>query len=154
GSKGISAFIIEKNFPGFSTAQKLDKLGMRGSNTCELIFNNCKVPAENLLGKEGGGVKILMRGLDYERVVLAAGPLGIMQASLDLVLPYIHERKQFGKAIGEFQLIQAKVADMYTNMNAARAYLYAVAKACDRGETTRIDAAGVILFTAEKATQM
>lgn len=154
GSKGISAFIVEKNSPGFSTAQKLDKLGMRGSNTCELIFDNCKVPAENLLGKEGSGVKILMRGLDYERIVLAAGPLGIMQASLDLVMPYIHQRKQFGKAIGEFQLIQAKVADMYTNMNAARAYLYAVAKSCDRGEATRIDAAGVILFTAEKATQM
>lgn len=154
GSKGISAFLIEKNMPGFSTAQKLDKLGMRGSSTCELIFNDCRVPLANLMGAEGAGVKILMSGLDYERVVLAAGPIGIMQACLDLVLPYIHERKQFGKAIGEFQLIQAKLADMYTYLNAARAYVYAVAKACDRGETTRKDAAGAILFTAEKATQM
>ncbi|MCW5588865.1 MAG: isovaleryl-CoA dehydrogenase [Legionellales bacterium] len=154
GSKGISAFIIEKDFPGFSTAQKLDKLGMRGSNTCELVFENCKVPAENLLGEEHQGVKILMSGLDYERVVLAAGPVGIMQACLDVVLPYLHERKQFGQAIGEFQFMQGKIADMYTTLNASRAYLYSVAKACDRGETTRKDAAGAILFCAENATQM
>lgn len=154
GSKGITAFIIEKNFKGFSTAQKLDKLGMRGSNTCELVFNDCEVPEENILGKLNKGAKVLMSGLDYERVVLAAGPVGIMQACLDVVVPYVHERKQFGKSIGEFQLIQAKLADMYTILNASRAYLYAVAKACDRGETTRKDAAGVILFTSENATQM
>jgi isovaleryl-CoA dehydrogenase len=139
---------------GFSTAQKLDKLGMRGSNTCELVFAECEVPAENVLGEEGRGVKVLMSGLDYERAVLAAGPLGIMQACLDVVLPYVHERKQFGQAIGEFQLIQGKLADMYTTMSAAKAYVYAVARACDRAETTRKDAAGAILFAAEKATWM
>ena len=154
GSKGISAFIIEKSFVGFETAQKLDKLGMRGSSTCELVFKNCQVPKANLLGQLNQGTKVLMRGLDYERVVLAAGPLGIMQACLDVVLPYIHERKQFGQAIGEFQFIQGKVAEMYTTLNASRAYLYAVAKACDRGETTRKDAAGVILFTSTHATKM
>ncbi len=154
GSKGISAFIIEKGMKGFTTAQKLDKLGMRGSNTCELVFRDCFIPMENLLGSENQGVKILMSGLDYERVVLAGGPLGIMQACMDVVLPYVHERKQFGQAIGEFQLMQAKIADMYTVMNAARAYVYAVAQACDRNQTTRIDAAGVILFAAEKATWM
>jgi isovaleryl-CoA dehydrogenase len=154
GAHGISTFIVQKGFQGFSTAQKLDKLGMRGSDTCELVFEGCKVPAENLLGEENKGVKILMSGLDYERVVLAAGPVGIMQACLDVVLPYVHERKQFGKAIGEFQLVQAKVADMYTTLNACRAYLYAVAKACDRGESTRKDAAGVILYAAERATRM
>ncbi len=154
GSKGISAFIIEKGMKGFTTAQKLDKLGMRGSNTCELVFRDCFIPMENLLGSENHGVKILMSGLDYERVVLAGGPLGIMQACMDVVLPYVHERKQFGQAIGEFQLMQAKIADMYTVMNAARAYVYAVAQACDRNQTTRIDAAGVILFAAEKATWM
>ncbi|UXI04017.1 isovaleryl-CoA dehydrogenase [Photobacterium sp. TY1-4] len=154
GSRGISAFIIERDFPGFSHAQKLDKLGMRGSNTCELVFENCRVPAENLLGELNRGVEVLMSGLDYERVVLAAGPLGIMRACLDLVLPYIHDRKQFGQSIGEFQLVQAKVADMYTRTNAARAYVYAVAAACDRGETTRKDAAGVILYSAELATQL
>ncbi len=154
GKNGITAFIVEKGFSGFSTAQKLDKLGMRGSNTCELVFENCKVPQENILGHLNQGVKVLMSGLDYERVVLAAGPLGIMQACLDVVLPYLHERKQFGKAIGEFQLMQAKVADMYTTLNACRAYLYTVAKACDRSETTRKDSAGVILYCAEKATQM
>ncbi|UTM60041.1 isovaleryl-CoA dehydrogenase [Photobacterium sp. CCB-ST2H9] len=153
-SRGISAFIIERDFPGFTRAQKLDKLGMRGSNTCELVFNNCEVPAENLLGKLNQGVEVLMSGLDYERVVLAAGPLGIMRACLDICLPYIHDRKQFGKSIGEFQLIQAKIADMYTRMNAARAYVYTVAAACDRGETTRQDAAGAILYCAELATQM
>lgn len=153
-SKGITAFIIEKDFPGFSTAQKLDKLGMRGSNTCELVFENCEVPEENVLGAEGKGVRVLMSGLDYERVVLSGGPLGIMQACLDVVLPYVHERKQFGKAIGEFQFIQGKVADMYTELNACRSYVYAVAAACDRGETTRKDAAGCILYAAEKATQM
>ena len=152
GSRGITAFIIERQFKGFSTGQKLDKLGMRGSNTGELIFENCSVPAENVLGKVGGGVEVLMSGLDYERVVLAGGPLGIMQACLDVVVPYIHERRQFGKAIGEFQLIQGKLADMYSTLNASRAYAYAVAKACDRRETTRKDAAAVILFTAEKAT--
>ena len=153
-SKGITAFIIESDFEGFSHAQKLDKLGMRGSNTCELVFNNCKVPAENVLGEVNQGVKVLMSGLDYERVVLAAGPLGIMQACLDLVVPYVHDRKQFGRSIGEFQLIQAKVADMYTRANAARSYVYAVASACDRGETTRKDAAGAILYSAEMATQI
>ncbi|CAM3799838.1 isovaleryl-CoA dehydrogenase [Vibrio aquimaris] len=153
-SKGITAFIIESDFEGFSHAQKLDKLGMRGSNTCELVFNNCKVPVENVLGEVNQGVKVLMSGLDYERVVLAAGPLGIMQACLDLVVPYVHDRKQFGRSIGEFQLIQAKVADMYTRANAARSYVYAVASACDRGETTRKDAAGAILYSAEMATQI
>ena len=145
-SKGITAFIIERDFEGFSHAQKLDKLGMRGSNTCELVFNNCKVPVENVLGEVNQGVKVLMSGLDYERVVLAAGPLGIMQACLDLVVPYVHDRKQFGRSIGEFQLIQSKVADMYTRANAARSYVYAVASACDRGETTRKDAAGAYLI--------
>lgn len=154
GSKGITAFIIEKTFAGFSTAQKLDKLGMRGSNTCELVFTDCKVPKENILGEVNRGVAVLMSGLDYERVVLSGGPLGIMQACMDLVLPYVHERTQFGQAIGEFQLMQGKLADMYTSMNACKSYVYAVAKACDRGETTRKDAAGVILYSAEKATQM
>lgn len=154
GSKGITAFIIEKDFEGFSTAQKLDKLGMRGSNTCELVFEDCEVGQENILGEEGRGVRVLMSGLDYERVILAGGPLGIMQACLDVVLPYIHDRKQFGKSIGEFQFIQGKVADMYTELNACRSYVYAVAAACDRGETTRKDAAGCILYAAEKATQM
>ncbi|SDL68934.1 isovaleryl-CoA dehydrogenase [Modicisalibacter muralis] len=154
GSKGITAFIIEKDFPGFSTAQKLDKLGMRGSNTCELVFDDCEVPAENVLGEEGRGAKVLMSGLDYERTVLAAGPIGIMQAAMDVVLPYIHERKQFDQPIGEFQLVQGKVADMYTTLNACRAYLYAVAAACDRGRASRKDAAGVILYCAEKATQV
>ncbi len=154
GSKGITAFIIEKGMPGFSTAQKLDKLGMRGSNTCELVFQDCAVPAENILGEEGKGVRVLMSGLDYERTVLAAGPIGIMQAAMDVVMPYIHERKQFNQSIGEFQLVQGKVADMYTTLNACRAYLYAVAGACDRGQTSRKDAAGVILYCAEKATQV
>ncbi len=154
GPKGISAFIIEKGMKGFSTAQKLDKLGMRGSDTCELVFQDCEVPEENVIGKVNEGVKVLMSGLDYERVVLAAGPLGIMQACMDAVLPYVHERKQFGEPIGTFQLVQAKVADMYVLMNAARAYVYTVARACDRGETTREDAAGAILFAAEKATQI
>ena len=154
GSKGITAFIIEKEFAGFSTAQKLDKLGMRGSNTCELVFEDCKVPKENILGELNRGVAVLMSGLDFERVVLSGGSTGIMQACMDIVLPYVHERKQFGKAIGEFQLMQGKLADMYTTMNAAKAYVYSVAQACDRGETTRKDAAGVILFAAEKATQM
>ena len=152
GSKGITAFIVEKEFKGFSTAQKLDKLGMRGSNTCELVFEDCLVPAENILGVEGGGVKILMSGLDFERVTLAGGPLGIMRACMDVVVPYVHEREQFGKPIGRFQLMQGKLADMYTTMNACRAYVYAVAAACDRGETTRKDAAGCILYAAEKAT--
>lgn len=152
GSKGITAFIIEKKFEGFLTAQKLDKLGMRGSNTCELIFENCVVPEENILGKVNHGTKILMRGLDYERVVLAAGPIGIMQAALDVVLPYVHDRKQFGKPIGEFELIQAKLADMYIALMSSRAYLYAVAKACDRGDINRKDSAAVILYTSEKAT--
>ena len=152
GSRGITAFIVERDFDGFSTAQKLDKLGMRGSNTGELIFQDCRVPAENVLGEVGCGVEILMSGLDYERVVLSAGPIGIMQACLDVVIPYVHERKQFGKSIGEFQLIQGRLADMYSTLNASRAYAYAVAKACDRGETTRKDAASVILYTAEKAT--
>jgi isovaleryl-CoA dehydrogenase len=154
GSKGISAFIIEKSMPGFKTAQKLDKLGMRGSNTCELVFDNCRVPAENLLGELNQGVKILMSGLDYERTILAAGPVGIMQACFDLVLPYVHERKQFNQPIGEFQLIQGKLADMYTELSASRAYLYAVARACDQGLVSRKDSAGVILYTSEKATQM
>ncbi|WP_428407901.1 isovaleryl-CoA dehydrogenase [Hyphococcus sp.] len=154
GSRGISAFIVEKGFKGFSTAQKLDKLGMRGSDTGELVFEDCEVPAENLIGSEGDGVRILMSGLDYERTVLSAGSLGIMQACMDVVVPYIHDRKQFGKSIGEFQLVQGKVADMYTTMNACKAYVYAVAKACDRGETTRQDAAGCILYAAEKATQV
>lgn len=154
GAKGITAFIVEKTFPGFSTAQKLDKLGMRGSNTCELVFENCEVPEENILGNLNEGVKVLMSGLDYERVVLAAGPLGIMQACMDIVVPYIHERKQFDTPIGQFQLIQGKIADMYTQMNAARSYVYTVAKACDRGETTRKDAAGAILYAAELATKM
>ncbi len=153
-SKGISAFIIEKGFPGFKTAQKLDKLGMRGSNTCELVFENCEVPAENLLGTENHGVNVLMSGLDYERAVLAAGPVGIMQACLDVVLPYLHERKQFGQAIGEFQLMQGKIADMYTALTASRALLYAVAKACDNQKATRQDTAAVILHNAEKATWM
>ena len=154
GSKGITAFIIEKSMTGFSTGKKLDKLGMRGSNTAELIFENCPVPEENILGEEGNGAAILMSGLDYERVVLAGGPLGIMAAAMDNVVPYIHERKQFGKSIGEFQIMQGKIADMYTTMNACKSYVYEVAKACDRGETTRKDAAGCILFTAEKATQI
>jgi isovaleryl-CoA dehydrogenase len=154
GARGISAFIIEKGMKGFSTAQKLDKLGMRGSDICELVFQDCEVPAENVLGRVGEGVKVLMSGLDYERVVLAAGPLGIMQAALDVVMPYVHERKQFGEPIGSFQLVQGKLADMYVGMNAARAYVYSVAKACDRGEVTREDAAGAILFAAEKATQV
>jgi len=154
GSKGISAFIIEKDFKGFSTAQKLDKLGMRGSNTCELIFQDCEVPEENILGKSGEGVRVLMSGLDYERAVLAAGPLGIMQSCLDIVLPYIHDRKQFGQSIGEFQLMQGKVADMYVALSTSRAYVYAVAAACDRGEVARKDAAGAILYAAEKATWM
>lgn len=152
GSRGITAFIIEKGMKGFSTAQKLDKLGMRSSNTCELVFQDCEVPAENVLGEVGGGVKVLMSGLDYERVVLSGGPLGLMAAALDVVLPYVHERKQFGEAIGTFQLIQAKLADMYVGFNACRAYVYAVAKACDQGRTTRQDAAGAILYSAEKAT--
>jgi isovaleryl-CoA dehydrogenase len=154
GPRGITAFLIEKGFKGFSTAQKLDKLGMRGSNTCELIFEECEVPAENVLGTVGRGVNVLMSGLDYERAVLAGGPLGIMRACLDVVMPYVHDRKQFGQAIGEFQLMQGKLADMYTVMNAARAYVYAVARACDSGRTTRKDAAGAILFAAEKATWM
>jgi isovaleryl-CoA dehydrogenase len=153
GSKGITAFLIEKDMKGFSVAQKLDKLGMRGSETGELVFDNCEVPEENILGGVGQGVRVLMSGLDYERAVLAAGPIGIMQACMDVVMPYIHERKQFGKAIGEFQLIQGKIADMYTRMNASRAYVYAVAQACDAGKTTRKDAAGAILFAAETATQ-
>ncbi|MFN4165680.1 MAG: isovaleryl-CoA dehydrogenase [Ferrovibrio sp.] len=154
GPRGITAFLIEKGFKGFSTAQKLDKLGMRGSDTGELVFEDCEVPEENVLGQVGRGVNVLMSGLDYERAVLAAGPIGIMQAALDVVLPYIHERQQFGQPIGSFQLIQGKVADMYTEMNAARAYVYAVARACDRGQTTRKDAAGAILFAAEKATKL
>ena len=154
GPRGITAFIIENGFTGFSTAQKLDKLGMRGSNTCELVFEDCEVPRENVLGKVNEGVKVLMSGLDYERTVLAGGPLGIMQACMDVVVPYIHERKQFDRPIGEFQLMQGKIADMYTTMNACRAYVYAVAMACDRGETARKDAAGAILYAAEKATWM
>lgn len=154
GSKGITAFIVERGFKGFSQAQKLDKLGMRGSNTCELVFQDCEVPDENILGFEGGGVRVLMSGLDYERTVLSGGPVGIMQACMDTVVPYIHERKQFDKAIGEFQLMQGKMADMYTSLSASRAFLYAVASACDRGEDSRKDAAAVILYTAEQATQM
>ena len=154
GTRGLTAFLVEKGFPGFRTARKLDKLGMRGSNTCELIFEDCEVPEENVLGGEGNGARVLMSGLDYERLVLAAGPLGIMQACLDAVVPYVHERRQFGRPIGEFQLVQGKLADMYTTLNACRAYVYAVARACDRGDTTRKDAAGVILYTAEKATAM
>ncbi len=154
GPRGITAFLVKKGYAGFSTGQKLDKLGMRGSNTCELIFKDCEVPEENVLGTIGGGVRVLMSGLDYERVVLSAGPLGIMAACLDVVVPYLHERKQFGQAIGEFQLMQGKLADMYVTANAARAYVYAVAAACDRGETTRKDAAGCILYAAEKATAL
>ncbi len=154
GSQGITAFLVEKGFKGFSTAQKLDKLGMRGSDTCELVFQDCEVPEENMLGALNDGVRVLMSGLDYERTVLAAGSVGIMQAALDIVMPYIHERKQFGQPIGEFQLVQGKVADMYTTMNACRAYVYAVGAACDRGETTREDSAGCILYAAEKATQV
>lgn len=154
GSRGITAFIIEREFEGFNHAQKLDKLGMRGSNTCELVFQDCVVPKENVLGELNRGVEVLMSGLDYERVVLAAGPLGIMQACMDEVVPYVHDRKQFGKSIGEFQLVQGKLADMYSRMNAAKAYVYTVAAACDRGECTRKDAAGVILYSAELATQM
>jgi isovaleryl-CoA dehydrogenase len=154
GAHGMTAFIVERDSPGFSRSPKLDKLGMRGSNTCELVFQDVAVPVENILGALNGGVQVLMSGLDYERVVLSGGPIGIMQACMDVVVPYIHDRKQFGQSIGEFQLIQGKVADMYTQLNASRAYLYAVAQACDRGETTRKDAAGVILYTAERATQM
>ncbi|PPQ39765.1 isovaleryl-CoA dehydrogenase [Rhodopila globiformis] len=154
GPRGITTFLVEKGFPGFSTSPKLDKLGMRGSNTCELVFQDCEVPEENVLGQIGKGVNVLMSGLDYERVVLSAGPIGIMQACMDVVVPYVHERRQFGQPIGEFQLMQAKLADMYTTMNAAKAYVYAVAKACDRGETTRKDSAGAILYAAEKATWM
>ncbi|MDE1151524.1 MAG: isovaleryl-CoA dehydrogenase [Micavibrio sp.] len=153
-AKGITAFIIERGFKGFSTAQKLDKLGMRGSNTCELVFQDCEVPEENVLGTVGKGVNVLMSGLDYERAVLSAGPLGIMQACMDVVIPYLHERKQFGQSIGEFQLMQGKVADMYVALNTARAYVYAVGQACDRKEITRKDAAGAILYAAEKATWM
>jgi len=152
GSRGITAFIAERDFPGFSRARKLDKLGMRGSNTCELVFEDCEVPEENVLGVEGGGAGVLMSGLDFERTVLSGGPVGIMQACLDIVIPYLHDRRQFGRSIGEFQLMQGKVADMYADLNASRAYLYAVAAACDRGEDSRKDAAAVILFTAEKAT--
>jgi isovaleryl-CoA dehydrogenase len=154
GPRGITAFLIEKGWKGFTTAQKLDKLGMRGSNTCELVFQDCEVPEENVLGQVGKGVNVLMSGLDYERAVLAAGPCGIMQACLDVVVPYVHERKQFGAPIGSFQLVQGKLADMYTTTNACKAYVYAVAKACDRGQTTRKDAAGAILYAAEKATQV
>ena len=150
----MTTFIVEKGFKGFSVAQKLDKLGMRGSNTGELVFEDCEVPEENILGKVGGGARVLMSGLDYERVVLSGGPLGIMRACLDAVLPYLHDRVQFGQPIGTFQFMQGKIADMYTNWNACRAYCYAVAQACDRGETNRKDAAGVILYTAERATQM
>ena len=154
GSRGITAFIIEKEMQGFSTGEKLDKLGMRGSNTCELVFENCEVPFENILGEEGKGVEVLMSGLDYERVVLAAGPLGIMASALDTVVPYVHERKQFGQAIGSFQLMQAKIADMYTTYNACKSYVYRVAEACDKGKITRKDSAGCILYSAEKATQV
>lgn len=154
GPKGITAFLVEKGFKGFSVAQKLDKLGMRGSHTGELVFEDCEVPEENVLGEVNKGVRVLMSGLDYERAVLAAGPIGIMDACMDIVIPYIHERKQFGQSIGEFQLMQGKIADMYTVMNAAKAYVYAVAKACDRGQTTRKDAAGAILYAGEKATWM
>ena len=154
GARGISAFLVEKGYSGYSTAQKLDKLGMRGSNTCELVFRDCQVPAENLVGTRNEGVRVLMSGLDYERLVLSGGPLGIMQACLDAVLPYVHERRQFGQPIGEFQLIQGKLADMYTTLNACRAYVYAVARAADAGRTTRQDAAGAILYSSERATQM
>jgi isovaleryl-CoA dehydrogenase len=154
GPRGITAFMIERDMTGFSVGAKLDKLGMRGSNTAELIFDNCEVPFENILGEEGKGVNVLMSGLDYERVVLAAGPLGIMAAAMDIVIPYVHDREQFGQPIGTFQLMQGKLADMYTTMNACRAYVYAVAAACDRGETTRKDSAGCILYAAEKATQI
>jgi len=154
GPRGITAFLVEKGMKGFSTAQKLDKLGMRGSNTCELVFDGCEVPEANVLGNVGKGVNVLMSGLDYERAVLAAGPCGIMQAALDVVVPYVHERRQFGQAIGEFQLVQGKLADMYTTTNACKAYVYAVAKACDAGKTSRKDAAGAILYAAEKATQV
>jgi len=154
GPRGITAFLVEKNFKGFSTAQKLDKLGMRGSNTCELVFQDCEVPEDNVLGQVGKGVNVLMSGLDFERAVLAGGPLGLMQACMDVVVPYLHDRKQFGQSIGEFQLMQGKLADMYTTMNACKAYVYAVGKACDRGEVTRKDAAGAILYAAEKATWM
>ncbi len=154
GARGITAFIVEKSFKGYATAQKLDKLGMRGSNTCELVFQDCEVPADNVLGVVGKGAEVLMSGLDYERAVLAAGPLGIMQACMDVVLPYVHERMQFGQPIGEFQLMQGKLADMYTTMSACKAYAYAVGRACDDGKITRKDAAGVILYTAEKATWM
>jgi isovaleryl-CoA dehydrogenase len=154
GSRGISAFLIEKGFKGFATAQKLDKLGMRGSDTCELVFENCEVPEENVIGAIGSGINVLMSGLDYERVVLAAGPLGIMRACLDAVIPYVHERRQFGEPIGSFQIMQAKLADMYVTMNAAKAYVYSVARACDHGKTTREDAAGAILYAAERATWM
>ncbi|MBK8907995.1 MAG: isovaleryl-CoA dehydrogenase [Rhodospirillales bacterium] len=154
GPRGITAFLIERGFKGFSTAQKLDKLGMRGSNTCELVFQDCEVPEENVLGPVNRGASVLMSGLDYERLVLAGGPIGIMQACMDIVVPYVHERRQFGEPIGAFQLMQAKLADMYTTMNACRAYVYAVAQACDRGETTRKDAAGVILYASERATWM
>jgi isovaleryl-CoA dehydrogenase len=154
GPRGITAFLVEKGMKGFSTAQKLDKLGMRGSNTCELVFEDCELPAENVLSAEGRGVNVLMSGLDYERAILAGGPLGIMVACLDIVLPYVHERQQFGMPIGEFQLMQGKIADMYTTLNACKAYVYAVGQACDRGETTRKDAAGAILYAAERATWM
>lgn len=154
GPKGITAFLVEKDFPGFSVAQKLDKLGMRGSDTGELVFQDCEVPEENVLGEEGKGVNVLMSGLDYERAVLAAGSVGIMQAAMDVVVPYVHEREQFGQPIGTFQLVQGKVADMYVTMNATKSYVYAVAKACDRGETTREDAAGAILYAAENATKV
>jgi isovaleryl-CoA dehydrogenase len=154
GPRGITAFLIEKGFKGFSTAQKLDKLGMRGSDTCELVFEDCEVPDENVMGRLNEGVKVLMSGLDYERVVLSAGSLGLMQACMDVVIPYVHERKQFGQPIGSFQIMQAKLADMYVTMNAAKAYVYAVARACDEGRTTREDAAGAILFASEKATLM
>ncbi len=154
GSRGITAFLVEKGFPGFSTAQKLDKLGMRGSDTCELLFENCEVPEDNVLGEPGGGVRVLMGGLDYERLVLSGGPLGIMRACLDLVLPYVHERRQFGRPIGTFQLMQGKIADMYTAMNAARAYAYTCARAADRGRITRQDAAACLLFAAERATAL
>jgi isovaleryl-CoA dehydrogenase len=154
GTPGVTAFLIEKGFKGFSTAQKLDKLGMRGSDTCELVFVDCEVPVENVLGTVGGGARVLMSGLDYERVVLAGGPLGLMRACLDLVLPYVHERRQFGQPIGTFQLMQAKIADMYATTSACRAYVYAVAQACDRGQTTRVDAAGCILYASEAATRL
>jgi len=154
GSRGISAFLVERGFKGFSVAQKLDKLGMRGSETGELVFEDCEIPAENMMGPLNGGAKILMSGLDYERAVLSAGPIGIMQACMDVVMPYVRERKQFGESIGSFQLVQGKLADMYVGMNAARSYVYAVAKACDRGQTTRKDAAGAILYAAEAATRM